>query len=119
MVAIREGGKEGGSYSPAVSNRPPYHTPRIALGADLQREDLSRVQPRDREPGGAETDAEDEGEGGSGGAELGGFGAALGVGVGGCGEAAGEEHGDAHDDGAEVEGGAAAELVEGEDCEEG
>lgn len=50
---------------PAVSDGPANDTPCVTLGADLQGEDLGRVQPWDSEPGGAEggSEQEDHGDG--------------------------------------------------------
>ena len=59
-----------GAYSPSVSNTPSYHTPGITFSANLQREDLGRVEPGNGKPGGAEAGGEDKGEGSGGGAEL-------------------------------------------------
>ena len=54
------------TYQPAVTNGPSDNTPCITLGADLQREDLGRIQPGDGKPGGAEDEGEhvDHGDGG-------------------------------------------------------
>ena len=45
---------------PAVADAPAHDTPRVALGADLEGENLGGVQPRHREPGGAKGEGEDE-----------------------------------------------------------
>ena len=59
------------AYSPSVSNTPSYHTPCVTFGANLQGEDLGRVEPGNGKPGGAEAGGEDESKGSGGGAVLG------------------------------------------------
>lgn len=105
-------------HAPAVADGPADDAPGVALGADLQREDLGRVQPGDGQPGRAEDGRVEEHEEGGRAADLGAR--VVGGGVeGGAREAAGGEHADSLADGAPVEGPAAADAVEGEDADEG
>ena len=106
----------GEAHSPAIADRPADHAPCVALGADLQREDLSWVKPGDSKPRSTKSHTKNESERSSSRAELPCF---VGIVEGGSREAAREEHGDTHDEGTEVEGGAASEAVKSEDCEEG
>lgn len=115
VEAVKDGREQ--QDAPAVADGPADDTPGVALGADLQREDLGRVQPGDGEPGGTKDGCVEEDEEGGGAADLGAVGV---VGVDGCaGQAAGGEHADALADGAPVESPAAADPVEGEDADEG
>ena len=52
-------------YQPTIADAPPYHTPRVPLCANLQREDLGRVEPGHRKPRRAEDGGEEENEKGS------------------------------------------------------
>ena len=45
---------------PSIPQGPANHTPGITLGTDLKREDLSRIQPRDCEPGSTEGGCKEE-----------------------------------------------------------
>ena len=101
-----QGGEDDGEEegAPPVADRPAHHAPRVALGPHLEREDLCRVQPWYRQPGGAEGGGEDEDHGHGADTVAGGR---LGVAGGGgvlaqLGEGGGEDHGDALHDGAPV-----------------
>lgn len=48
------------SYRPAVANGPSYHTPCVALGTNLQWENLGRVEPGHCEPCSTENSREEE-----------------------------------------------------------
>ena len=109
-------GGKGGTYRPAVTNRPTDHTPCIALGTDLQREDLGGVEPGHGKPSSAEDGGEEEHEEG-GGTTHAAF-VAFGCVCSSTSEAAGGEHADSLTDGAPVEGPATADTVECENAEE-
>lgn len=63
--SLDEGERDPKTYQPAVTNTPPYYTPCITLRADLQREDLGRVEPRYRQPSRAENGGEEKDKEGS------------------------------------------------------
>ena len=48
------------TYYPSISNGPTDDTSRIILGANLQREDLGRVQPPHDKPSGPEDGSEEK-----------------------------------------------------------
>jgi hypothetical protein len=50
-------------HRPAVANAPANHAPGITFCSNSQREDLSRVEPGDRQPRGAKHRREDEDHG--------------------------------------------------------
>ena len=52
-----DGAKQG---EPAIAHGPTNNTPRIALGAHFEREDLSRIEPRNSQPSRAEGRCEEE-----------------------------------------------------------
>lgn len=104
---------------PSVSDRPPDHTPGITLGTDFQGEDLSRVQPWDSEPGGAEGGGEQEDHSNRTGAVGLGLGGAERMGLTGSGETSSESHGYSLNDRAPVQSPAATDAVQGEDANEG
>lgn len=101
------------TYTPAVANGPADDAPSIALGADLERENLGGVQPRHGQPGGAENRSIEKHEKGCGAADLG----AVRVGGvdGGAGEATGGKHADALANSTPVQSPAAADAVECKD----
>ena len=59
------GGGDGETYQPAIADAPPDYSPRVTFGADLQWEDLGRVQPWHGQPRRAEDGGEEEDEKGS------------------------------------------------------
>lgn len=111
--------RTGETYRPSVPNTPSDNAPGVAFGADLQREDLGRIEPGHGQPGGTEAGGEDEGEGRTCGAVGRSLGLVVLVLLREGREAAGQEHGDAHDDVAPVQSHSATEPVEGEDGDEG
>lgn len=58
VKSLEHDGAEKGE--PAIAHGPPHDSPGVTLGTDLEREDLSGVQPWDREPGGTEGCCEEE-----------------------------------------------------------
>ena len=104
---------------PAITDGPADNAPGVTLGTDLQGEDLSRVQPWDSEPGGAEGGGkqEDHSDGTIG--ETLSLVRALGSSDTGGRKTTSSEHGNALDDGAPVEGPAATNSVESEDADQG
>lgn len=61
LEGLEDDGKQEGE--PAVTDGPANDAPGVALGADLQWEDLGGVEPWDSEPGGAEGGCEEENHG--------------------------------------------------------
>ena len=58
LESFKDDGKD--ECQPAVADRPANDTPCITLSSDLQRENLSWVEPWNGEPGGAESGGEEE-----------------------------------------------------------
>ena len=105
------------TYSPSITNTPTDNTPRVTFGTDSQGENLSRVQPRDSQPGSTESGGEYESEGRGRSTELGCFVWVIDV-IDSCArQTARKEHGDAHDHRAPVEGDSATKTIESEDAD--
>lgn len=104
---------------PAVADGPADYPPRVALGADLEREYFGGVEPGNSQPSCAKCGCEEEYHGyGSGCVAFSLCGSGFRVGAK-FGEAAGEEHGYSLNNGAPVERPAAAYAVESEDADKG
>ena len=104
---------------PSVTDRPSNDTPGITLSTDLEREDLSRVEPGDSQPGGAERSSEEEDHSYSAGAIAFSRGGTEGLILTRAGETTSEEHSNTLDDRSPVESPATADTVESEDTDEG
>lgn len=103
---------------PAVANGPANNTPGVALGADLERENLGGVEPWYCEPGRTEGCCEEEDHSHGARRISASHGRAYFVLETEGGETTSEEHGDTLDDGAPVEGPATTNSVESEDTNE-
>ena len=116
LKGLEDNGKE--ECQPPVANGPTNHTPCVTLCTDLQGEDLSRVQPWDREPGSAEGCCEEEDHGNSAGAGTFSRSRTNRVLEANSGESTSQEHRDTLNDRAPVQGPATTDPVQSEDANE-
>ena len=117
VESLEHDGAEQGE--PAVTDGPPDDTPGVTLGADLEGEDFSGVEPGDGKPGGAEGRCEQEDHSDGTRAVAFGGGRSEGLVLTGAGETTSEEHSNALDDGAPVQSPTTADAIESEDTDEG
>lgn len=107
-------------YSP-VSNTPSNNTPRVPLCSDMDREDLGRVEPRNRKPGSTKDEGVQINHGRSGSAPLV---RSANIAICPCVEAAtgkpaDKKHGHSLSNRAPVEGPSAPDAIDGVDADQG
>lgn len=106
------------TYTPAVADGPANDTPGIALGPNLQREDLSRVQPGNRQPRGTENCRVEEHEERCSTTDV--ALAGLAFGIDGCAsQPTGDQHANALANSPPVQSPTTTDAIDGEDTDQG